>query len=320
MTTTNEKTRSWMGGSHKWTRAGLMAIVALGILELGLYFYHAKRSPNADDWARLPAPVAEERRDGDVVVVAPSWADPLARQALGDAFFPLRDVARPDITRYQTALEIGILGETSAELAGFHELSRRKAGPFTLRRMENLQYKPLIYDFVDNLGTRRTDVRVTDPKALCPYTTNARPIAGGLGGHPTFPAARFECAGGPFYNVSETVIADQDFRPRRCIWAHPPTKGEVVIRFWNVPLGSVLRGHGGLYWVIERNKNGAPVVVNVRVDGAEIGRYEHKDGDGWSLFEMPLGPHANKKSAVVEFGVSSSNNMHRHFCFEADSR
>jgi hypothetical protein len=189
-----------------------------------------------------------------------------------------------------------------------------------LRRLENTSYKPIVFDFVDHIATGNADVHVTQPEAKCTYNKNLRAIAGGLGGHPTFPTSRFECPGGFFFNVSETVIADQDFRPRRCIWAHPPGNGEVVIRFSDVQLGSVLRGHGGMYWVIERDRLGAPVMVQVRVDGKEVGKYEHKDGDGWSSFEMPLGEHTDKKNATVEFAVSSKNNMHRHFCFEANSR
>jgi len=312
--------RRWSGSSMKWARAALVFVAVLGVVELGLHVHHAKKSPNAEDWSRLAEAVMQERRDGDVVVVAPLWADPLARQALGDGVFPLRDVARPDMSRYATAFEIGVLGQTSSELGGFRELSRRNAGPFTLRRLENPNYIPIVFDFVDNLEAGRVTVRVTDPAANCTFTANARPIAGGLGGHPTFPKKRFECPGGFFFNVSQTVIADRDFRPRRCVWAHPPNKGEVVVRFSDVPLGNVIRGHGGMYWMIEREGRGASVFVSVRVDGMEVGKYEHRDGDGWSSFEMPLGAHAGKKNAVVEFFVSSKNNQHRHFCFEADSR
>lgn len=308
--------------SHSRTKTRLLVfgVAILGVVELALHVYDKKKSPNPEDWAQLQGPVGEEKHAEDVVVVAPSWADPWARKTLGNEVFPLRDVARPDVSRYPTALEIAMLGQTSPELVGFREISQKQVGPFTLRRLENPNYKPIVFDFVDNVAAGHADVRLTQPEAKCIYTKNARPIAGGLGGHPTFPGVRFECPTGIYFNVSETVIADQDFRPRRCIWAHPPNKGEVVIRFSDVHLGSVIRGHGGLYWIIERDKPGAPVIVNVRVDGKDVGHYEHKDGDGWSLFDMPLGEHAGKKNAVVEFGVSSSNNLHRHFCFEADSR
>jgi hypothetical protein len=290
------------------------------LAELGGHLFFAKRSPTFSDWSKLAGPVADERKEGDLLVVAPSWAEPLVRQALGDAFFPLRDVARPDVSRYRAALEITALGERASELDGFREVSRREVGPFLLRRLENPSPAEVVFDFVDALGPERADVRFTAPESKCPFTTNAPVLAGGLGGHPTFPAARFSCPGGPFFNVSVTVIADQDFRPRRCLWSHPPSRGEIVTRFSHVPLGRVIRGHAGMYWIIEREKKGAPVSLAVRVDGEEIGRYEHADGAGWEGFEMPLGVHAGKPSSVVEFAVSSTNYMHRHYCFEADTR
>ncbi len=58
----------------------------------------------------------------------------------------------------------------------------------------------------------------------------------------------------------------------------------------------------------------------MRVDGETIGAVEHRDGDGWAAFELALGAHAHKPHAAVEFGVSSPNHQHRHFCFEATSR
>jgi hypothetical protein len=145
-------------------------------------------------------------------------------------------------------------------------------------------------------------------------------LAGGLAGHPTFPADRFECPGGSFFNVGVTVIADQDFRARRCVWAHPPENGELLIRYRNVDLGQVIAGHSGMYWVVERNRSGAPVQLGVRVNGQAVGSAVHVDGDGWTSFEFDLGEQAGLSGATVEFSVRSSNHRHRHFCFEAHSQ
>lgn len=165
--------------SKPWARVLVFGVAILGVVELALHVYDKKKSPNPEDWKQLPGPVAEEKHEGDVVIVAPSWADPWARQTLGNGVFPLRDVARPDVSRYPTALEIGMLGQTSTELRGFREVSRRSVGPFTLRRLENPTYQPILFDFVDNVAAGHADVRVTQPEAKCAYTKNARPIAGG---------------------------------------------------------------------------------------------------------------------------------------------
>jgi hypothetical protein len=94
----------------------------------------------------------------------------------------------------------------------------------------------------------------------------------------------------------------------------------VKVTYAGVPLGTRLVGHTGMYWIIEREPGGAPVTLRVEVDGNVVGEATHLDGDGWKRFELPLGAHANKDRATVVFAVSSPDNMHRHFCFQADTR
>ncbi|KYF73551.1 hypothetical protein BE11_12975 [Sorangium cellulosum] len=298
----------------------LLGLPALGLGELGAHVYFSESAPDFDAWREVEAPLAAMKQPGDLVVVAPAWADPAARRALGDELLPLRDAARPDESRYAAAVEISVLGQRAEELAGFREERRQEHGRFVLRRLVNPSPARVVYDFVDNVAPSSADVRVTDPPAACRWNPRARIAAGGLGGHPTFPAERFECPGGPFFNVGVTVIADEEFRPRRCIWSHPPRDGAIVTRFRDVPLGAVIRGHAGMYWIIEREQRGAPVTLSVRVNGDAVGEATHVDGDGWAAFEFPLGAHAGAASAEVEFAVTSPDYTHRHYCFEADTR
>ena len=187
-----------------------------------------------------------------------------------------------------------------------------------LRRLENPRWKPLVFDFVDHLHDAGNAVGI--PAGPCHAVGDAAPSAGGLGGHPTFPPRRWACPAGPFVHASMTVIADERFRPRRCVWAHPPRHGELSITYRGVPLGEEIVGHGGLYWIIERERRGAPIDLRVTVDGDEIGRHRHTDGDGWAPFVLPLGAHAGAAAAEVTFAVSSIDWRHRHFCFEARTR
>ena len=305
---------------HPLLRFAFVAVPLLGLLELGAHFFFAWRPPTFEAWLTIQTTVLAMKQPGDVVVVAPAWADPLARRALGDDIMPLRDIARPDISRYSSAIEVSILGEHAAELATFREVERREQGKFLIRRLESPAPAQVVFDFTDHASPPWADVRGTEPPVTCSWNPTARIAAGGLGGHPTFPRERFECPGGIFFNVGVTVIADEAFRPRRCIWSHPFARGEIVTRFRGVPLGQVIQGHHGMYWIIERERKGAPVTLRVRVDGEPIGESTHTDGDGWSHFEMPLGAHAGKTSAAVEFAVSTRNYKDRHYCFEADSR
>lgn len=304
------------------TRARLAwAILPLvGLVELGGQVWASHRAPAMDTYGALAAPVRELEREGDVVVVAPRWIEPLVRRALGAELMPMADVARSDVSHYRRAIEISILGERSAEVADFTERGSRDVGRFHLRVLENPSFEHVVYDFVDHVRPKDARVFGTDPAIECSFSAKAHALAGGLGGHPTFPDARFLCPGGEFFNVGVTVIADERFLPRRCIWSHPFQRGQIVTRFSGVPLGDRIVGHSGMYWIIERNLAGAPIDLEVAVDGDVIGRVTHRDGDGWSRFELPLGAHARAAAAEVEFRVSSPDYRDRHFCFQADTR
>lgn len=313
----------------RWMIAALAAAPLVGLIELGAHVYFSKRAPSFEAWDSVAPVVKQMKQQGDVVVIAPRWAEPAARRALGDDLMPMRDVARSDVDRYQGAIEVSILGERAGEIGGFREVASRQEGKFKVRRLENPSPVKVLYDFLDHVDPASADVRTVhgggpgkgDPDQICAWNPRAVVMAGGLFGHPTFPSSRFECQGGPFMNVGVTVVsAGPEFIARRCIWSHPPGRGAVVTRFRSVPLGQAIQGKSGMYWIIERDRRGAPVTLSVSVDGEVVGAAVHNDGDGWKGFVLPLGAHANKPSATVEFAVSSPNNVHRHYCYEAHTR
>lgn len=279
-----------------------------------------RSAPAPDRYEELGAAMESLHHRGDLVVVAPRWAEPHARHALGDAFFPLEAVARSDADRFARAIEISIRGQHAPELSRFTEVERREVGPFSLRVLENPKPERVVFDFVDGLVPTWASAASTDPPASCTWSKRSRVMTGGLGGHPAFPAQRFECPEGVYLNVSATVIADEQFLPRRCIWAHPPARGARIVRFSGVPLGERIVGHMGMYWIIERTKKGAPIDLAVVVDGDRLASFRHVDGEGWKGFEVPLGSHAGAERATVEFEISTSDNTDRHLCFQADSR
>jgi hypothetical protein len=297
-----------------------LLLPALGIAELVAAFALTHRAPSEREWASLEAAVSRAHKDGDLVVVAPRWAEPHARHALGDRYFPLPKLARASSETLDRAVEVSLFGERTPDLASFREVSVSRLGPFVVRELDNPSAPRVLFDFVDHLGPERASAAGTDPATECRWTERARLATGGLGGHPTFPRARFECPEGPFFNVSVTVIADERFLPRRCIWAHPPASGARVVRFEGVPLGDRIVIRAGMYWVIERDGEGAPVMLAVRVGGEEVGRTVHEDGEGWERTEIDLGGHARAAAATVEFEVSTADATHRHFCFAADTR
>src|ERR1041385_4579472 len=95
-----------------------LCVPLAGLVELGGHFYFSSRAPKVEDWVSSKSTVARIRHTGDLIVVAPDWAEPNARLAFGDFWFPLADVARPDETAYARAVEVSIVGASAPELRG----------------------------------------------------------------------------------------------------------------------------------------------------------------------------------------------------------
>jgi hypothetical protein len=308
------------------TRVIWLAVPVLGLVELGAHLHDATRIPEPDEWRALAEPVRQMRADDALVVVAPAWAEPMARRALGDELMPLAQVARPDAHRYARAIEISVTGASAQETEHWRAGEERQQGPFRLRVLENPQPPAIQFDFVERFGPEQLSVHLQGPaqgdsesEQPCRFTDSARVRNGGLGGHPTFPARRFACGGGDAQFVAVTVIDDVDYAPRRCIWAPPTPGGAVVLRYRDVPLGSEIHGHAGFPWVMVRDTDGPPVRLEIRVGGRPIGTHVARDPMGWAPFSFPVGATKGQR-ADVELAVRSDGGADRPFCFYADTR
>ena len=300
-----------------------LLVPILGLGELGAHLYFARRAPSTDEWTAIRPLVASWYKPASAVVIAPHWAEPMARLAFGDELMPLRDVARPDVSRYGEAVEVSILGRRASELGGWKVVREERKGKFTLRALANPAPPQITFDFTDHIDPRVADVRIERKGGAidCTFNSNAAVESGGLGGAPTFPAARFACVGEPSHVfVGVTIIDDEKARPRRCIWSHPPgNDAELVTRFHAVPLGTQIHGHAGAGWLIERDRAVPPFNVKVLVAGQEVGNVVHEPGDFWKPFEFVLPASTAQRTADVEFRVGASGGG-THVCFEADSR
>jgi hypothetical protein len=232
---------------------------------------------------------------------------------------PLAQVARADVSTYPEVIEVSILGSRSDELTGFREIAERRAGKFTLRVLQNPAPAKVTFDFVEGLPSASVFDVSGDRVDPCHWDARARRSAGGLHGNPAFPSERHLCPGPEHHFAGVTVVEDETWRPRRCIWAHPVDKKTLTLRYSDVPLGKTIRGYGALPWWLEREEKGAPVDLEIAVEETVIGRYRHEDGQGFRSFEMPTGAFAGK-TASVELRVSTRRARDRQFCFVLDSR
>lgn len=297
-----------------------LCVPFLGLVELAGHFYFSSRAPRIEDWERSKAALGALRRPGDLVVVAPDWAEPNARHAFGDEWMPLTDVARADDSAYVRAIEVSIVGASAQELRGWKLVEERRQGKFRYRVLSNPRPAKVLYDFVDHVADASVaDLGLSGARSPCRWNPAAIRSAGGLHGDPAFPSKRHECTGGGSRFVGVTVVEDEQWKGRRCIWALPPNQGAVSIRYAAVQLGSAIRGYATLPQWIEREKHGAPVDMEVLAGGEIVGKYVHVDGDGWKAFSFSTGVRAGTV-AEVEFRVTSRRPHDRQFCFQADTR
>jgi hypothetical protein len=297
-----------------------LMVPLFGLLELLSHCHFAHRAPTLEEWRAEKASVLSLRQAGEPVLVAPYWAEPMARHALGDEAFSLFDLARPDVTAFRRVVEVSVLGQRSPEIAGWRVVQEQWAGRLKLTLLENPAPAEVKFDFWSELGPQKVSVIEQGPPVdrLCPHIRGVG-STGGLHGHIAFPAERFQCPSGAHVFVGRTVVEDQAYRPRRCLWAHPPQGRVLVLRYTDVPLGRVVRGYGALSWFLWRDGGNAPVELEARVNGEPIGTWVHREEQGWNGFEFATGRHAASR-ATVEFRIRSDRANGREFCFWADTR
>jgi hypothetical protein len=293
-----------------------LLVPAVGLLELGAQAWVSNRAPDLDEWRAVAPVVTSLKRAGEPLVVAPEWAEPIARHAFGDAAFPLAELARSDLSGSRRALELSLLGARSEEARDFRVVEERRSGPFTLRVLENPKPRSVAYRVLDHVRPEELDVAVVggDTERPCAYTANARVVTGGLHGEVTFPRERFVCGGRESSFVGITVIDDQRYRPRRCLWAQPPQKGVLRLRFSGVPLGRELHGYAGLSYFLFRDGGREPIHLAAKLGERDLGSYLHRDEWGWHELRLAGGP-AQAGTGTLELRIRAEHADARDFCF-----
>jgi len=305
------------------SRLLLLLLPLAGIAELALDLLFATRAPQLSEWVDALPQLQAAHRDGDLIVVAPEWAEPLARQAFGDSLLPLVDIARPDLAPYARVVEVSLFDQHAPELGKFKELARETSGKFLIRTLENPSHERTLYAFSDHVRPNELFVVEWNGEAehTCEFSARAASSTGGLGGHNAYPRERFRCNGGEPYFVGVTVIDDQRYRPRRCVYAHPLLNGNLHLRFPRVPVGKKVKGYAGESFLIARDApSEAAVELGIFIDGREIGRRTFKASEGMSGFEFLVPRGSAAPTMEVTFQIQSKAPRDREFCFQAEVR
>lgn len=303
--------RSWL-----WY---LVPMVAL--LELGGQLLISARAVSPVEWAAIRSPVRKLARPGDVLVVAPRWAEPLARHVLGDEWWPLADLTRADEHGVARVVEISLLGATDPSTESWPSERELNQGPFRFTVRTNPHYAPALFSLVESVLRAEPAVfrRHEGTRHDCSWKQNLAPSTGGLHGHVAFPSARYVCGRGEQEFVGVTLIDDAEFQPRRCVWVHAPSEGEQWLSLDDVALGQRLEGHVGSSYFLMRDGTRAPIELEVFIDGSLAGKVTYKDDEGWSHFAFPT-PKSRGHRGRLEFKISTQEAGGRAFCLAAETR
>ncbi len=305
----------------RWRGKAWLLLLALAIVEVVGHVVVRARVVDESDWAAAAERVRREHRAGDLVVVAPEWADPILRRHLGDVI-ALADAGRSDLARFERLWVLSIRGHRAPETPeGPPELDEQVGRVRVLRWA--LPPSPVLYDFVEHVRDARVTMIDGEHEVPCPWRDEGRPRGGGLGAGPVTPAARHACdPRRPWLWVGATVQDDLDLRPRYCVWQHPAGPSPIRATFEDVPLGDSLVLYGDLYYEHERDREHGPVHVAVRVDGELVGRMVHADGEGWKRLvaatQRPGRPRRERGQVSIE--VSAPNPHLRSMCWAATTR
>jgi len=274
---------------------GTLALAAVVVITLGAIveavwaLTASSRVASAADWRAAGELVRASRKDGDLIVVAPTWADQVGRSYFGD-LIPVEMAARADTDHYSRIWEVSIRGAHAAETQG---LTAKRVEQRGLVRV-SLYEKPslgLSYDFTSHFA----DARISQVD----------------GGRESPCGGTVRCPGG----LVETRTLEVDYRPRRGILVPAGTQ-PTRLTWPEATLGKTLVLYLGLHDYYARKSGDGPVDVALFVDDRQVWKTVFRQADGWRRFELPTlpGPHA------VRVEVSSPQPAWRNLGFHLESR
>jgi hypothetical protein len=316
-------------------RIALCALLpVVGIVELALAESQKRKVPTDADWHAAATAVRAVKKPTDMVIVAPRWAEPLGREAIGDvdkSMIDFRTVGRADLEAVQRVVELSIRGEDDPQTKGWKLTDERKFGAVKVRVLENPKPDKLIRDLVEEMGEGTPAVKLplgpdgapppnVAPVETCRWETTPSRIPNLFQG-PPLPTSHFLCP--PFELswswVGATMITDLEYVPRRCVFMHPSDRA-TALNYPPRPIGHKVVAYVGLQAHLERELAHPPVNVRIEVGGKEVAHAHHKDGDGWLRFEGSTAEFAGQNQPVRIVTWADASPQFRVACVAAQLR
>jgi hypothetical protein len=298
----------------------LVLVFALALTEALAHFVEVSRVPTDADWTAALGYVRAHWQEGDAISSAPRWADPIVRWRAGDLIDD-RMAGRSDLDAYRRLWTVSIRGARADDAPHAAPEERHAFGEVRVERW-TLPTPRVTYDFTEHVAEAHAFRNSGGVESACRLVASRGESPGGLAAGPQSTPNHHSCdrGGEPWLWVGETVNEDLELRPRHCIYQHPVEGGVISLAFDDVPLGDSIVLYSGVWWEFERTLDGAPLSMVIRLDGEEIGRGTHRDGDGWSRMEAAIPEARRGGHGTVRFEVSTERAYHRTYCWAATMR
>ncbi len=279
-----------------------------------LFWLGHDAGPSASQIETAAKALRAEHQAGDLILLVPHYAT-RAREYLGDLHpLAVRAPMLEDLQKHPRIWVFGLFEEAQAlrpqMLAAGHRLLQTKnpAPGVTVDLFQTAEPYEVVYDFLNTLKSASVWHEQEGKNTACD-TWSPRNGHGGNFGRWTCPKDR------DWFYVTPQWHRMGDHL-RLCLWAHPPTKGRLMIRFPGVPLTGHLAGRAG-HTLNSSQRAQAPVHLDVHVEGQGEQRFEFALEQHFEPFKLRT-PQTG--TATITFGVSSPNAGANHFCFIADMR
>ncbi len=298
-------------------------ILCLAIAEAIHFGLRQVRTVPQTDFEAAAKHVREHMGQRDLVVSAPSWTSPRLRQALGDAM-TFSSSTPNDLAAYERIWVMIIRGARHPYQPTHPTDFVQRFGRVRLQQWE-LGPSPVLFNFVDHMAQAKAEI-VTNGKTLPCHRTPRSNHRAGLGAGAMAPEQILQCdRERPWLWVGSTVMEDLELKGRHCIWQHPAGLEPIRVQWNNIPLGDRIVLYGGIYHDHEIKELGNDTQIAVRVNGQEVGRMIHRDGDGNKRSVIQTRPLEQAKQHPDQRGnvaieVTAADPHLRSFCWNATVR
>lgn len=292
----------------------LVAVLAIAGWETAAGLWRRASVPSQADWQAAAHAVRADFRPGDLIVIAPRWADPLGRAELGD-LMPETMVGRPDNAPYARIFELSIRGARAEDSAG---LLAEWTQPFGGVKVARYKKEPVqvLFDLVE----QALSARVAQRPLAATGRTLAEPVPCLWEGPrpapqpPVGAAGAFRCA----HSRVEKRMLEIDYRPRYGISVELAANQETLLSWEDIPdeawNGQLVLWFGLHDYHARKNARG-PAEVVVDLDDGKVRVPLHIEPDrGLEQLRLalPKNPEPRRAQHAIRIELSAQSAPH-HF-------